>query len=143
MKCPRCYEKIDKKFNMCLNCRLKTEELENKSNSKVDLYRKTGKNREVLKTTNLPVEIKKKHMLLWSGLLGAFGIHNMIAKNYLKGLFQMITTLFFIIVASIGGAVYNSLYVTAPVLAAISLVIGCIDFIFILSNKYKYPITLS
>lgn len=150
MNCPKCYGKIDKVSNRCKSCGFNMRELNGATHKDVRRARKEGFGEDVLYTSILPDDIKKKKLLLLCIFLGLFGGHSYYAGKLVKGLYSTIVTIGLIVISSLhvayvdiqnlmgiaGAWILSSLYL----LMGFNLIMFITDLVAIISNKYKVSV---
>ncbi|MBE5746053.1 MAG: NINE protein [Clostridiales bacterium] len=146
MRCPKCYGKIDKTFNKCVKCGFDVNKLKKKaSNKKAIEMKRQGDGDLCIETHILPEDVSKKKLLLFSILFGAFGAHYFYIGKMLRGLINLVFTVFMFTFATLhilnirGGVLeYIEFFVAFGFVFTFISVIN--DIINILLNKFKVPV---
>lgn len=150
MICPKCYGKIDKVSNRCKSCGFNLRQLNGATHKDVKRAKKEGFGEDVLYTSILPEDIKKKKLLLLCIFLGFFGGHSYYAGKWIKGLYSTIVMTGLIVLVSLhvayidiqnvmgiaGAWLLSSFYA----LMGINLILFVSDLIKIIRNKYKVSV---
>lgn len=150
MHCPKCYGAIDKRTKRCKECGFNMNSIKGATHKEVKQARKDGFGEDVIYTSDLPSDIKKKKLLLLCIFLGLFGAHSYYAGKKFKAIYStVITTLmlgFAVItflynsVANALGIVGNWIWSSCTLLMGFNLVMFVSDLIKIISNKYKVSV---
>lgn len=145
MWCPKCYGGMKEKNGICLHCGFQMKDLEGATNDNVKVARKNGKKEDILYTTKLPVDVKKKSLLLYCIFLGIFGAHNYYVGKFIKAIYMTTTfvfmTLFMILKNSgVGIDFVNYFYTFVALLQGVTIIMWIWDLISICFNKFKVPV---
>ena len=142
--CPRCKEKNFKNQKKCSECGLVFEKLNYVTNRAGKIAVVKREKEKVLNVTNWPSDVKKHKALLLCGFLGFLGIHNFYLGRYLKGAFSLFVTLVASVCILLENYIdYSKFYETFFFLpTAIMFIFWWLDFILILINKYKIPVSI-
>jgi len=151
-KCPRCGEKLISTANICPNCKLKFERLENLSNTIAKKELKLGNTQNVIMTTDRPKDINLKVFLPLMITLGWCGAHNLYVGKKKLGLFALISAcvnLPVMLVSELlilyGQYVYfinNILYSITTFFMAMVFLIWGYDLIMFILKRFKYPASI-
>lgn len=148
MLCPKCYGKFDKKAKICINCGFSSKEFEGATNKKAKLAKKQGKGEDVLMTSTLPPDVRKKTLLLLSIFLGYMGAQNYYVGRWLKAIYASVSFLA-INISFYFQYLRPELIVTefawyvvsfVNIFAGINIFIWLNDIIQISLNKFKVPV---
>ncbi|MBQ0017335.1 MAG: NINE protein [Clostridiales bacterium] len=150
MHCPKCYGKIDKQSKRCVDCGFRLNEMKGATHKEVRQARRDGVGQDVLYTTDLPEDIKKKKLLLLCVFLGLFGAHSFYTGKIFKAIFSIIstvaiTTIAILFIATQTTAEYYGMamvwtYSVSLLLMGINIVMFLFDLINIIRNKYKVSV---
>lgn len=151
IKCPICGAKLLNK-QVCPYCKVTDEEIRSASNAKVKEYRKTG-NTDMIHFTNvIPEDLIRWKIVLYTFLLGWFGINHLYVNRPYRAGYSMISTVGFIIFVIIGSfativtdagiITFNLLYEIFGYMMAINIVLWVSDMLACILKKFKVPVVL-
>lgn len=147
MRCPKCYGKIDKESNICTKCFLNINKIkENSSNKKAKELKRSGDGDLVVNSKILPKDLNKKTLALWCGFLGIFGGHYFYIGKMLRGILNLVISLFTLVMFSLEQAgilatgILLDFYNIFGCGFALVLLFTVSDFINILLNRFKVPV---
>lgn len=148
MRCPKCYGKVDKISKVCQNkaCGFNLNKLEKASNLKAKEKMRSGDGDLVIYTSKLPADLSKKKLLLFCGFLGVFGAHYFYIGKMLRGVINLIFSLFltvfliFSVLNFTGDKVFQYFDFFISFGFVIVLILTIYDFINICCNKFKVPV---
>lgn len=107
-RCPRCGEKCLISQNTCPECGLIFARMENASNKDAVKRLKQGEKHNVLMSTKVPYDKKYWKLLLYSTVLGLFGVQYFYVHRWKMGLYMI----FGFIVTLMFGTIFNGYAVT-------------------------------
>ncbi len=146
MKCPVCGAKmIDDKI--CRYCNVTSDEVLNASNIEAKRAFKEKRKDDVCYTTDIPSDVNKKKLVLFTVFLGLYGVHNFYIGRLYKGLYNAI---------SVGGLILSGfleyfLGLNAFTfyfgrfflwLTVVNLFMWFSDIVNLIFNKFKVPVVL-
>ncbi|MBR4418441.1 MAG: hypothetical protein IKT33_00355 [Clostridia bacterium] len=148
MRCPYCQTKMPKATSKCKNCGLTKEQI---YHAELTAPYKPG--REVLFSKVRPAVMPYWKMVLGS-LFGFFGVHNFIAKRYLRGAIMLLLTVAYLVSLIIfppmlGEAEPNAIrylfesqtyLFPGDLLGIFALTMWIWDFFAVVFGQYKYPV---
>ena len=147
MICPKCYSKIHKTKNRCDYCGFNLNELNDASNKQAKKALKSPFKDDVLYTSQLPRDVSKKKLLLFSIFLGLLGVHNFYVGKLWRGLFNvLVTSITFVLGAlliSLNIITNHPIYIAfqfALAFQGANVIIWVMDIIDISLNRYKVPV---
>lgn len=146
MRCPKCYSGVDKLTRICKRCGFKIDDLKQATNTKAKKNFRSGDGDLVLYTTTLPQDLSKKSLLLYCGLLGFLGAHYFYMGKIVRGLINLVFSLYGIIFSLFyalnftGGEVFKYFQYFAGIFFALIIILTVIDFVKICFNKFKVPV---
>lgn len=147
MNCPKCYSKIKKGTCRCDTCGFNILDLNEATNAEGKKALKSVYKDDVLWTTELPKDVKKKSLLLKSIFLGLFGVHNFSVGRFWQGLYMAVSsaiTIILTVIISLMGTITNTVFQIAfefwSVFQGITLIIWIIDIVNIARNRFKVPV---
>ena len=151
MRCPFCYEKMNKYTNVCPVCGFKKDDLKTASNSLVPKYRKKDPE-SVIYITELPSDLSGKKLFFLCLFGGMIGLHSFYTKRYVRALVSVFFTLVLLVgTPFVYGDMTNieSIVIYDPVLTSIVGIAGAIaffmwfsDFVGIIFKRFKIPAVL-
>lgn len=146
MECPKCGSRIKKDMPICSRCGFKVEELKNVSNFKARKILRSGsilEREKVFYTHNVPKDLVKKDLILFTILLGFIGGHNFYVGRIFLGISKLISFVVSIILSII---VYRhnlyQVYTLMGLLMAYPIIFWFYDIIRVLLNRYPIPVVL-
>ena len=92
MKCPKCYGKVKKEQKRCGTCGFDLTLIEEGTNKEAKKAMHSIYKDDVIYTQNIPVDVKKKKLLLFSIFLGLLGVHDFYVGKLYSGLYLCICT---------------------------------------------------
>ena len=147
MLCPKCYTKINKDKNRCDYCGFNINDLKDASNKKAKKALHSPFKDDVLFTSQLPNDVSKKKLMLFSIFLGLFGVHNFYVGKIWQGLYNVVVTS---LVAVLGAIIIalkiitnTPLYIAFQfllVFQGINVIWVIVDIFNIIFNRYKVPV---
>lgn len=147
MICPRCYSKIEKNKNRCDYCGFNLNELKDASNKKAKLALKSPYKDDVIYSKQLPKDVDKKRLLIYTILLGLLGVHYFYVGRLWKGIYYAVINSVSVIIASlvIGLNIITNtpLYIAsqfAAVFFALNIILWIIDIFDVTLNRFKVPV---
>ena len=149
MRCPFCYEKLNKYSNVCSVCGFNTEQLKSASNTLVPEMRKKDPE-SVIMVTEIPDDVNTKKLFWLCLLFGMIGVHSIYVKRFVRGIYSLISTIILWIgTAIIYGWIFIPPLYSQPDFTALIGVIGAsavimwvFDFVGIIFGKFKIPVVL-
>ena len=148
MLCPKCYAKIKKDKKRCDNCGFNLNELNGASNKQAKKAMKSIYRDDVLFTSQLPEDVSKKKLLLFSIFLGLFGAHHFYVGRIWRG---MVNVLCVAITFVLGFLLleFNIIVNSHPIyiafqcflfLQGLNVVFWVKDIVDIICGRYKVPV---
>ena len=147
-KCPRCNYKTPINMPKCGNCGLNYSKFESATNSEAKSAFRMGEPERVLYTKQRPEDVGKIGMLMKCIFGGWFGLHYFSIGRKWRGLFQLLGLMCCIIystsVLHIGGLTgyLGALLLFVGIIWFASFTIWITDIVYIIFNKFKYPVSL-
>ena len=148
MRCPKCYGKIVKEQTRCGTCGFNLALLEEGSNKEAKKALKGIYKDDVMFTTKIPLDVKKKKLLLFAIFLGLFGVHDFYVGKLYQGLYICICTTVTFILSSLVTALgiitaNNAIYIAYQfvlVFQGIAVLMWIADIFKIALERYKIPV---
>lgn len=146
MKCPYCYEKMDKYSKVCNVCGFKVSQLDSASNALVKKMRKKDPE-SIIYVTKVPSDLNQRK-LFWLALFGGMiGLPSFYVKKRARGIISVIGTSILLLgtpFVQIFEIVTGNTFFTSLVgiSGAISFYIWIVDFVKIVIGRYKIPVVL-
>lgn len=150
MHCPKCYGAIDKRTKRCKECGFNINSIKGATHKEVRQARKDGFGEDVIYTSDLPSDIKKKKLLLLCIFLGLFGGHSYYSGKIFRAIYSTVVTISLLtlsILSTTYGEIANVLGTAGvwimsifSLLMGFNLVMFVADLIKIISNKYKVSV---
>ena len=163
-KCPYCKSKNPLASRYCGACHLDFYQLDRCTNTeakKMLKHRRFGETfeGEIVNTSNLPSDISRGKLIIYSIFFGLFGGHNFYVGRYFKAILQCILGVLFVgfaiaiailldyasipvVFFGIGTNLVNLLFLFSLLVGIYPVVSWFFDVIAILLNKYEVPIAL-
>lgn len=143
-KCPRCHEKNYIANKKCENCGLVFSRLEFTSSKKAKEAIIKREKEKIIKVTDFPKDLSRTKALIYCGLFGIIGIHNIYVKRYFKGFFSLFFVLLTaILIAILDSAVVAKIYETFLFIpGGLVFFFWFYDFVMLACKKYKVPVAL-
>ncbi|MDD4110652.1 MAG: hypothetical protein PHS54_03765 [Clostridia bacterium] len=147
-KCPRCQTKCLVHDKKCNECGLIFERLQYTSNRTAKKNLLNGKRDEVVMIKEWPQDANKVKALWLCGLLGFTGAHNFYLGRFWRASFVLIgllLTMTFVILSDFGlygTTIYYIIRYLALIPGACVLIFWVSDFLNILLEKYKIPVSI-
>ena len=146
-KCPRCDRKVPLLQDRCQNCGLIFSRLSKVSNTAAKKAIKKGQHNKVIMMTELPRDVSKKKILLFSIFLGMIGIHFAKVGRYKMFAWGLLSTIGLYTASFLPTTWFNHEYLFylmwALVLPAstyfIFYIISVVQIIF---NRFKVPVAI-
>lgn len=146
MRCPNCYGKIDKESGICTKCGFNKKSLEFSSNKKAKELKRSGDGDLVIETNILPSDVSKKNLLLFCGFLGVFGAHYFYVGKMIRGLINLIVSIYASVFGVLsffnlsGDKVYAYFEYFALLFFGFVFIFTIFDFVNIMLNRFKVPV---
>lgn len=148
MLCPKCYGKVKKEQVRCPNCGFNLNLMQGASNKQAKKAKKSIYKDDILYTTQIPPDVSKKKLLLFSIFLGLFGVHNFYVGKFWQGLYMCVctglTTILSILIPGLGIVNQdNVLYITFQFLLifqGINIILWVYNIFSIIFERYKIPV---
>ena len=149
MKCHICGSKmVDGK--LCQYCKVTAEQVYGASNKKVKQYRKNDMSDLIYFTTDIPSDVNKVRLLLFTLFFGFLGVNHFYVKRNIRGAFSLlsfvISVTLLILAQSVNTLssvlVFNLFYEIAFFAMAINVLLWICDFINVIFHKFKVPVVL-
>ena len=146
MLCPKCYGRLKNGQTRCGYCGFDTKIMEGASNKEAKRIKHTIYKDDILYTTNIPADVSKKKLLLFSIFLGLLGIHNFYVGKFWQGLYMCLTTSITLVLSFIVSGIItanNVFYVTFQftlIFQGITVIMWVIQIIKIFLERFKIPI---
>lgn len=150
MRCPICGSKMVQ-GQLCKYCGVTADQVENASNKKVTEYRKNDMSDLIYFTTNIPSDVSRIKLLLYTVFLGVFGVNHYYVKRNIRGLYSTLSTflsiVFLILDLSIktlsGVIVFKIMYEIVWTSMAVNILLWVCDIINLLLKNFKVPVVLA
>lgn len=147
MMCPKCYSKVNKYSKRCDQCGFKMIELKEATNTEAKKALKTIYKDDVLYTTETPLDVSRKKLILFAIFLGLFGVHDFYVGKFWQGLYlclstsiTLILTTILFVMNTVFSNIVQDIFAFSTVFQGIALVIWVADLIKIITKKYKIPV---
>ena len=149
MRCPICGSKmVDGK--LCQYCKITDEQVYGASNKKVSQYRKNDMSDLVYFTTDIPSDVNKIRLLLYTIFFGFLGVNHFYVKRNIRGMFSLfsfvISAILLVVdqsVKTIGSVLVFRLFFELAFFAmAINVLLWICDIINVIFRKFKVPVVL-
>lgn len=148
MLCPKCYARIKKEQVRCQHCGFNLNVMQGATNKEAKIAKKTIYKDDILYTTNVPQDVSKKKLLLFSIFFGLFGVHHFYVGKFWQGLYMClctsITTILTIVITALGIIdQQNIFYITFQFLLifqGINIIFWVSNILNIIFERYKIPV---
>lgn len=145
-KCPRCGEKCLATQPTCIDCGLVFSRLDDCTNEAARKRLKHGEKENVLMMTKVPKDKNFWKLLLYSTLLGLFGVQYFYVYRWKMGIY-MLASLF---LTFLFGVYFNAFFLTWPDILRYAFIfyVGIYAFVWLYSimqvilRKFKIPVSL-
>ena len=145
MWCPKCYGGMKKKEGFCPHCGFKLKDFEGATNGKIRIARANGVKDDILYTTDIPIDVSKKKLLLLCIFLGFMGAHNYYVGKFGRAIYSTVTfvvwtTIVILMISGVTSWVLKNFTSLFALLFGVSMVIWIFDLINIITKKFKIPV---
>ena len=142
MNCPKCGNKLIE--DKCPFCKTTKQDILTAVNKPVRKMNLKERQKIVFYTNNIPLDVSRKKLILYSIFLGLFGVHCMYVGRYLRGcLIPLLFLIGFLLALLIQetSAIYDVLHGgIIGGLVGVSLFMWWWDILVILFKKFKIPV---
>ncbi len=150
MRCPICNSKMVEGA-ICKYCGVTSDQVKNASNKKVAEYRKKDMSDLIYFTTNIPSDVNRIALLMYTIFFGVIGVNHYYVKRYIRGTFSLLSTIlsvtFLILrlaVPTVGSVtIFRLMYEIAFTAMAINVILWIFDFVNLIFHKFKVPVVLA
>lgn len=150
MRCPVCGAKMVQN-ELCKYCGVTSDQIRNASNKKVVEYRKKDMADLICFTTNVPDDVNKIRLLLYTIFLGLIGVNHFYVKRNVRGWFSVISVFVSIVFVALALAVstvnsvlvFRLLYEISIASLAINIILWIFDIFNVIFKKFKVPVVLA
>ncbi len=147
MKCPVCGAKmIDGKI--CKYCNVTNEQVLMASNKEAKKAFKEKRNSDVCYTTDIPNDVNKRKLVLFTVFLGVFGVNSFYVGRLYKGLYAAISAGLAFLFALLNyfiiepNVILEWGYSISVWLLVFNVLVWFADIVALLFKKYKVPVVL-
>lgn len=140
IKCPRCGNKCLKGQTKCEECDLLFSRLEFASNKKAKQQLKHFDKDYVIYTNQLPKDVNRWKLLLYSILLGLFGGQYYYTGKFIKGAIMSLGFVYLVLTTIFNPRIPENVYTLVYFPVGIYTISWILSIVFVLSNKFKVPI---
>lgn len=150
MRCPICGAKMVQ-GQLCKYCGVTDEQVNNASNKKVSQYRKNDMSDLVYFTTDVPSDVNKIALLMYTIFLGFIGVNHYYVKRNIRGTFSLISTVIAIILLILklsiptlnSVLVFRIFYEITFTCFAINILLWICDILNVIFRRFKVPVVLA
>lgn len=151
MRCPVCGAKL---YNnqICKYCKVTNEDVLSASNKKVKEYKENGNEDLIVYTNQIPKDINKLSLILFTIFLGFLGINHLLINRTKRGLYSLITSIntiiFFVLELTLDITVpwiaiaFELIYELVFFAMAINVIMWVFDIIGLIFKTFKVPVIL-
>ena len=148
MQCPKCYNKIKKEQTRCQHCGFDISIMDGASNKAAKKAKKTIYKDDILYTTEIPYDVSKKKLFLFSIFLGLFGVHHFYVGKFWLGLYMCVSTSVTLILSILitsfniidAKDILYSAFQFSLVFQGVNVIMWVVDMIRIFFERYKIPV---
>lgn len=146
MKCPVCGARLYQK-QICPYCKITDKQILGASNRKVKECRKTGNTDLIHYSTEIPSDISKIKLYLFTILLGWLGINHYYVLKPIRGTYSVVSfvgAFSILIIQLVNGYSYlnNLLYHIFFYMMAINVILWIFDIFNVFFKGFKIPVVL-
>lgn len=150
MRCPICGAKMVQ-GQLCKYCGIDDSQVKNASNKKVSEYRKNDMSDLIHFTTNVPSDVSRLKLILYTIFLGLIGINHFYVKRNVRGIYSVLSTfvgITFIIlktfVQTLGSVlVFELIYELAVCAMGVNVIMWVFDILNVIFKNFKIPVVLA
>ena len=153
MKCPVCGAKMVDGV-ICKYCNVTSEQVTNASNKEAKRAFKENRKQDVCYTTEMPSDVNKKKLTLFTIFLGWYGVGNFYVGKTLKGIYCAISFGLAILFSALRAFISNSwgtamIYIVgygwqiSGYLFMVNLLMWFADIMGLIFKTYKVPVVLA
>ncbi len=150
MRCPICGSKMVQ-GELCKYCNITSDQVNNASNKKVSEYRRNDMTDLIYFTTEIPNDVSRIKLLLFTIFLGLFGVNHYYVKRNIRGLYSTLSTALCIIFLVLNLAVptlssvlvFRLMYEIIFFAMAINVLLWVCDIINLIFKHFKIPVVLA
>lgn len=150
MRCPICGSKMVQ-GELCKYCNITSGQVNNASNKKVSEYRRNDMSDLIYFTTEIPNDVSRIKLLLFTIFLGLFGVNHYYVKRNIRGLYSTLSTALCIIFLVLNLAVttlssvlvFRLMYEIIFFAMAINVLLWVCDIINLIFKHFKIPVVLA
>ena len=146
MLCPKCYGKINKGQTRCQYCGFDTKIINGASNKQAKKIKHTIYKDDILYTTQIPADVSKKKLMMFSIFLGLLGVHNFYVGKFWQGLYMCLTTSITFVLSMIVSTIINSnniFYIAFQFVLGfqgVTVIMWVVQMIKIFLERFKIPV---
>lgn len=149
MRCPICGAKMVQ-GELCKYCKITSDQVKNASNKKVSEYRKKDMSDLIYFTNEIPSDVSRLKLLLYTIFLGLFGVNHFYVKRVVRAwysvlvcivTFALLTLKLFVPTLS-SVLFFNLFYEVSMFCLTINFLLWVFDIINLLFKKFKVPVVL-
>lgn len=147
-RCPRCNFKTPSNMTKCGKCGLNYDKFQNATNAEAKSAFRMGEKERVLHTRHVPSDVSKFNILIQCILGGWIGLHYFTLGKKWRGLFQVAGVLLMFVYVYFAGHLgirsgfVGNFILLCGIIWLSSFIIWLVDSVFIIFNKFKYPVSL-
>lgn len=150
MRCPICGAKMVQ-GELCKYCGVTSNQVKMASNKKVSEYRKNDMSDLIYFTTNIPSDVNRLKLLLFTIFLGVLGVNHFYVKRNIRGIYSVVSDFFgiFMLILKIAiGTIASSLffqliYEIFFTMLAINVLLWIFDIMNVIFKNFKVPVVLA
>lgn len=152
MRCPVCYNKIKYGGTTCKVCDFRLYQLNTATNKGIYKLRSMGEGDKVIYTNQIPNDVNMKVVKKRAILGGLIGLHNFYVGKNAKGIFNVVSMLFVLIMSIIVTNSVNTgaqlgetemyLMLVSGIAGAFNFTYYIVDIVLLYSKKFKVPVAI-
>lgn len=150
MRCPICGSKMVQ-GQLCKFCGIDDNQVKNASNKKVVEYRKNDMADLVYFTTNVPHDVSRLKLLLFTIFFGLLGVNHFYVHRYVRGIYSALSTFVNITFLVLRTAVrtlasvlvFELIYELSLLAMAINVIMWVCDILNVIFKNFKIPVVLA
>lgn len=150
MRCPICGAKMVQ-GQLCQYCGITAEQVDNASNKRVVEYRRKDMSDLIYFTTNVPNDVNRIKLLLFTIFFGLIGVNHYYVKRNIRGTYSVLSTFlsitFLILRLSVptvmNVTVFKLMYEIVFLCMSINVILWVCDIINVIFKNFKIPVVLA
>lgn len=150
MRCPICGSKMVQ-GQLCKYCGIDDQQVKKASNKKVVEYRKNDMSDLIYFTTNVPTDVSKITLILFTIFLGIMGVNHFYVHRNIRGIYAVLSTfcsIVFILLKALvttlsSVLIFELIYEIFLFAMAINIILWVCDIINVIFRNFKIPVVLA